>query len=134
MCVESVAYSYQDLKQKLFLYATYKSLKFSEWIGRRFNSHRENPQLSGLKNLNVFWMFVSAHLLFLWFCSIFNLCDKTALLNTDEIKHSSVPGNSFLGSFWEPSLSDTWHFGYSFRQFGLMDYVLLLFEGCGERR
>lgn len=39
-------------------------------------------------------------LLFLWFCSIFNLLyDKTALLNTDETKLSSLLGNTFFSHF-----------------------------------
>lgn len=59
------------------------------------------------------------------------------LLNTDETKCSSVPGNTFFSHFWNPSLSDLQYFGHHFRQPRLMDYILLLFghvEGEGKRR
>lgn len=59
------------------------------------------------------------------------------LLNTDETKHSSVPGNAFFSHFWNPSLSDPQYFGHRFRQPRLMVFILLLFwcmEGGDKRR
>lgn len=68
-------------------------------------------------------MFISVCLLFLWFHSIFNLLyDRTALLNTDEMKHNSVLGNTFLVVFGSPHLPT---FGKHFRQ----NSYLLLFLG-----